>query len=77
MRKKEANFYFKQNKFRLHVNDFGFTLWDEVDKRWLIDASCIQIDNRFSVGTPIHFDEIKKTKVKKIASKNPRKRKTW
>jgi hypothetical protein len=37
-------------KMRLVVTDRGFTLWDEINGTWLIDASRLAADGSFSVG---------------------------
>ena len=37
-------------KYRLEIENTGFTLWDVERKQWIVDASCIAEDDRFEVG---------------------------
>ena len=37
-------------KYELEICDTGFTLWDAVKRRWILDASCIAEDDAFQVG---------------------------
>ena len=37
-------------KYKLKITPEGFSLWDVVEKRWLIDASYIRDDGRFRIG---------------------------
>jgi hypothetical protein len=45
-------FKFK-NKLSLDVTNHGFTLWNNSDKRWVIDASCLNDDLEITIGAHI------------------------
>lgn len=50
---KQKKFFFCSKKFELEVGECGFSLWTK-DKmglrRWVLDASCLSIDNRLEIS---------------------------
>jgi hypothetical protein len=42
-----------KHKLHLDVTDRGFTLWNDVDKRWIVDASCLNDDLEITIGSHI------------------------
>lgn len=64
-----------KNGNRVEVTDKGVTIWDNVERRWVIDASALEEDSRIRIANEIkkinEMDEYHLT----FKSTYPRKRK--
>jgi len=64
----EQDFFFEVNgvKLRLNVQKHGFTLWDDIGKQWILDASTIANSLAFNVGNDHILTDVSVSKINTI-----------
>jgi hypothetical protein len=51
----KASYRFRSGRLRLEVTDGGFSLWDEIEDRWVLDASMLDQEPIVTLSNDIEF----------------------